>query len=1493
MMTRCSRLGAIILAVVLIVGVPQIAAATRVVQDREHAITPLDATVAAGPQTAFQAVNRENAFAARLTGSALRISSAFRAGAPWSIDLTVRAFGIDGGAPPLGVPAVSSDGFRVIDRYAGLTRSVAQSAAGLDQEFEIAVGLAGDQRKESQVVQFGLIYPTALKSELGKSDRSLRFLDEGGELALAFSIVTAIDAEGTVIPAHLELTTAPRSLMRSLELVVEGAGAAYPVRVTLRAARIEAALPEEARPPIKKVAPASEEAANGTTAVLVAPPNDTCGGAEPIPGAGPFPWLTAVTADITDATTAGDPSPLAGCPIGTPSPSRGIWYTFTPNTSGAYTISTCADAPTGSTVDDTLLDVYTSSTGTCAGVMTAIACDDDACAAEGLQSVVTTNLTAGTPYFIVVHKWDNVAPTAGNTAIQLRVTPAVTPANDLCSGAVPLTLNIPQAGTTLAATADYTLSGGACFALPSPPSPLAQTVATAIGRDVAYSFTPTAASGSYSFRVKHGVAGPNAMLYVTNSCPAPGAIATPPCIGAANRRASAVPVGEEVMCLPITGGTTVYAFVDESTATGGSAFTIEVTSCTRETEPNDTPPTANNLAGVCGIEGSTSPANNADFFSLGNVQPSSRIFAFADNTANNTGDYALRVTTQIDTFEFDDDDGDASFGQGGFEPVIAGTNFTPGGPAYLRLSPFSTTLLSEPYRLYHVEQPPSSAAVPETEPNDPPNTNGAPANYFSGVTGTTDQDDFSFSAAAGDLIYVSVDNDPDMDGVATDTTLGLFDPVGTLVSQVNGSTAVSSNRAPVPGLLGTTPVAPGEALVYRAPIAGVYTAAILGVAAGPGNYLMSISKNCNVGGGGLNTTYTFPSIATIVVQPLPPFFPGAPPQIIRLRQNGPDTSVSHGLESGGVIPGELLSLDLQGATPLLGNVVLRESPTRQSLGHTNVVSPTQFNSFFDVFVTIDLNLGAMHLFNDQPIHVQGTHSTQPPHDTHMETPVQSNVYLYDENDPPPFGAPRAQILYVDHQVNPKFPPPATDDKDTSFTGTIQLFPPFPSYTNSLFASGGTLVRRGPPCLGCGPGGGDTIPTEMLSLSLTGNDPVIGSFQIGLNHDAGYPITSGRVTGQPTRSYPADAFFDVFFDVNTSSIGRLVTRPDPSGPAHVEASTALGNPIGTVPCGTGQDLRQPSGQQTLLYQPGNLATPVGAITNIVHRVDVPKTGEPPPQRGKDCFDSRITARITLFPPFHPVGCTEDLILNGPFKVWRGDAIDPGNGQDLINTIMACYRFTGTSSGASCGLGGLIAHPSSTNPSVGQIQSLAPTEMFPANSFFDIFTEIETGIGTVHTNDPTHMQTTIRTVPPGAGEIYFGPGTTIPLYNAANVQIGTFEVISHELINSIVCPCVCEPQIYWRADKTTLEVGIPLGGAGVQYDVAQGSLATNSPNWPSSFFAVEAWALEGPFTYQWSGTPLPGRLQWFLSRDGAFSQANGTLNSCPQTRQLGDRDLEVSP
>src|SRR4030095_16523480 len=120
----------------------------------------------------------------------------------------------------------------------------------------------------------------------------------------------------------------------------------------------------------------------------VAPANDLCAGAEIIPGAGPFPFFTTTTSDITDATTTGDPGVPSCQTCLTGEVSRSIWYRFTPTTSSLYTISSCNFDGTASTVDDTVIAIYTSSNGACGGVFTQVpnACDDDGCVNEALQS---------------------------------------------------------------------------------------------------------------------------------------------------------------------------------------------------------------------------------------------------------------------------------------------------------------------------------------------------------------------------------------------------------------------------------------------------------------------------------------------------------------------------------------------------------------------------------------------------------------------------------------------------------------------------------------------------------------------------------------------------------------------------------------------------------------------------------------------------------------------------------------------------------------------------------------------------------------------------------------------------------------------------------------------------------------------------------------------------------------------------------------------------
>src|SRR6185295_2652651 len=87
-----------------------------------------------------------------------------------------------------------------------------------------------------------------------------------------------------------------------------------------------------------------------------------------------------------------------------------------------------------------------------------------------------------------------------------------------------------------------------------------------------------------------------------------------------------------------------------------------------------------------GVEGSSSPAADVDFFSLGTPATGSRVFALVDGVAGNSSDFDMRVTTSTDTLEYDDSNADAPFGF--LSPSVAGTVLT-GAPAFLRINQFA------------------------------------------------------------------------------------------------------------------------------------------------------------------------------------------------------------------------------------------------------------------------------------------------------------------------------------------------------------------------------------------------------------------------------------------------------------------------------------------------------------------------------------------------------------------------------------------------------------------------------------------------------------------------------------------------------------------------------------------------------------------------------------------------------------------------------------
>jgi hypothetical protein len=199
-----------------------------------------------------------------------------------------------------------------------------------------------------------------------------------------------------------------------------------------------------------------------------------------------------------------------------------------------------------------------------------------------------------------------------------------------------------------------------------------------------------------------------------------------------------------------------------------------------ETEPNDTPATANTSPTGDYVVANISPAGDVDYFVAGGNAVSDLVYA-AVNTSNTSSgtDSQINVFANDGTtlIEFDDDGGP------GLASCVAGGVVPQAGDVYLVPNEYGNNGEITPYELHWVVAPASDFAN-ETEPNDTFATaTPITATFMAGdiSAAAPDIDFFSFSAAAGNLIHVIVDEDPDGNGSNLDTELDLLDTDGITV----------------------------------------------------------------------------------------------------------------------------------------------------------------------------------------------------------------------------------------------------------------------------------------------------------------------------------------------------------------------------------------------------------------------------------------------------------------------------------------------------------------------------------------------------------------------------------------------------------------------------------------------------------------------------------------------------------------------------------------
>jgi len=162
----------------------------------------------------------------------------------------------------------------------------------------------------------------------------------------------------------------------------------------------------------------------------------------------------------------------------------------------------------------------------------------------------------------------------------------------------------------------------------------------------------------------------------------------------------------------------------------------------------------------------------------------------------------------------------------------------------------------------------------------------------------------------------------------------------------------------------------------------------------------------------------------------------------------------------------------------------------------------------------------------------------------------------------------------------------------------------------------------------------------------------------------------------------------------------------------------------------------------------------------------------PDAGVDLMkDTTATVDLEIF---GPMGFNETLTAKGPTNVSRSDPYNDIDGYAMINTTIVFMNLTGFS--AHMGPIAIVESPSKT--SNGTIREWTIGKDFPADSFFDVYIEINTTFGTFHNDDPVHMRSVIYRIPP-FGALYYPPVETIFLKNEAEGIVGRIVHATHKI------------------------------------------------------------------------------------------------------------------
>jgi autotransporter-associated beta strand protein len=420
--------------------------------------------------------------------------------------------------------------------------------------------------------------------------------------------------------------------------------------------------------------------------------------------------------------------------------------------------------------------------------------------------------------------------------------------------------------------------------------------------------------------------------------------------------------------------------------------------------------------------------------------------------------------------------------------------------------------------------------------------------------------------------------------------------------------------------------------------------------------------------------------------------------------------VTHSQDANGIssFDTEMLQLDMVTPGGPTGNIMLRESPTLQSTGHTTVrpvAGGYMISSFFDVFTEVSLDNGNSWTPAQQSGHVE----MHPDPKQVPAAPVPTPIL------PPPDGA------YVSPQLWHALYAQGVVIKNVShrlFTTAFQ--PPAPGTTNiesfnsqidlDVSVDGGnsyqTVRVPAPAQVTVASHGSSTdtmYDTEMTALNLSLPSGIM------VRESPSLPSRGQtEITPQGDGTYRIGSFFDIFTELSLD--GGATWAPATNGPVRVQLipiAPEVPRPNPNLPPQNGNYISP--AKWHALYANGII------ITNASHN-DFTQTYPPPPPGGSqpENFGSQVSGLISL----NGGASYQPFSAPASVAVQVNSRADEDNGSTrFFDTEMLALNLSGGNLP-----GGVMVRESPTKASLGRTSIRTTSSGYAIDSFFDVFTEV---------------------------------------------------------------------------------------------------------------------------------------------------------------------------